>query len=96
MPHHWWFGAVGFVIVTIALLLWAALTRALCKSPRSREMSLTAALAVFSVFYTLVIAELLVSVFVIETHGLGQVTLAAQRWNRILASDHQFARLSRS
>src|SRR5215468_4472461 len=79
MPHHWWFGAIAFVIVTMALLLWVLLTRALCKSPRSREMSLTTALAVFSVLYTLVVAELLVSVFVVETHGLAG-TLAAKRW----------------
>ncbi len=80
MPHHWWFGAVAFVVVTMALSLWVVLTRAICKSPRSRETSLTAALAIFSVLYTLVAAELVFSVFVLETHGLGYVSLAAQRW----------------
>ncbi len=78
--HHWWFGALAFAVVTMALASWAALTRALCKSPRARERSLTAALAVFSVLYTLIAAELVFSVFVLQTHGIGYVSLAAQRW----------------
>ena len=69
----------GFIAVSLALLLWIILTRLTCRSPRARDLSHSVALVVFSACYTLVIAELLVGLFLVQSHGFG-FTLASQRW----------------
>ena len=76
----WSFAAQGFACVSIALLLWIVVARRLCKWPRSRAISGNVALLVFPTAYTLLIIELAFSVFVLESHGLGYVSLASQRW----------------
>lgn len=80
MSQSWWFGTAAFVVVSVALVLWIVLSRAFCKSPKSRETSWNAALAIFSIGYTLVVAELLFSLFFFQSHGVGDMTLASKRW----------------
>ena len=75
-----WLAAQGFACVSVALAIWVVVTRALYKSPRSRAISAKVALVVFSTAYTLLIVELAFSLFVLESHGLGSVSLASQRW----------------
>jgi len=78
--QSWAFAAQGFACVSIALFLWVVVTRRLCKSPRSRAISGNIALVIFSTAYTLLTVELAFGLFVRESHGLGYVSLASQRW----------------
>jgi hypothetical protein len=75
----WLFSAIAFLVVSMALLLWIVVIRRFCVSPRSRNCSINAGFVVFSTAYTLVIIELMVSLLVVHSEGLG-ITLAARRW----------------
>jgi hypothetical protein len=75
----WYIPLLGFFAVSLILLLWVILTRLICRSPRSRNISHNFALIVFSTAYTLLIAEVLVATLLIQSHGFG-FTLASKRW----------------
>jgi hypothetical protein len=77
---RWLPGTIGFVAVSVALLLWMVLTRVCCQSPRARARASAMALILFSSSYTLAAAEILVSALVVQSHGFG-FTLASQRWS---------------
>src|ERR1700760_3226843 len=79
--QSWRFAAWGFVCVGIALLLSLVASRLLCKSPRSRALSRNIAIPVFTTAFGLLTIELMFSLFVLQTHSMGSVSLAAQRWN---------------
>lgn len=79
--QSWRFAAWGFAWVGIALLLWLVASRLLCRSPRSRAVSARIALPVFTTAFGLLAIELTFSLFVLQTHGMGYLSLAAQRWN---------------